>query len=1318
MSPTDSADQAIFEIARHIVSTEARQAYLDQACRADVAQRQRIVELLQAIDEQDSFLETPAVARDFSVANDQAISLEKTGEQIGPYKLLQQIGEGGMGKVWMADQREPVRRRIALKLIKPGMDTRQVLARFEAERQALSMMDHPNIAKVLDAGTTESGRPFFVMELVKGQPITEYCDQNHLAPRERLELFLPVCHAIQHAHQKGIVHRDLKPSNVLIAEYDGRPVPKVIDFGVAKAIGHSLTDGTIYTGFGQIVGTLEYMSPEQAKPNQLDIDTRSDIYSLGVLLYELLTGFPPFDKQRLRSAAWDEILRIIREEEPPRPSHRLSSSESLSSVAANRKIEPTKLTGLVRGELDWIVMKALEKDRNRRYETANGFALDIQRYLSDEAVSACPPSAAYCFQKFARRNKGALSTAAAILGVSLLGTAVSVSQTNRAMHAERETQVALEAEQEQRSAAEQARSDEAKQRRAAVQAQKLAEDALAAAEIERGRAEENFARARAAVNEYLNKVTEAELLRVPGLQPLRRDLLDAALKFYQEFAENRGGDSSIQADLAVAHYRLALIHRELGNSSESQTANQAAIALLEALGNRQINGLETQTTLAQAYLLAGRYDETVQCCQEILGIHPEAVEIRSTLAQAYNSVAVEAHKKADTAKALKYHQLALNLREGLANEFPDDARHNAELAATLNNIGVLLNGQRKNSESLAMYQLALPYSEKACSLVPHSVLWGRWLANILRNLGTTHRELGDAEEALRAFERQAAVWRRLFIQNPAVSEIPGHYYKALLLLADQQGRMGQTVEANRSFRDAEKVLRDLRRETPEELFELAVVYASLATPPNRTQELGDNEAAQDERRRNADLALKTLRRAFDAGWADPVALRDASVFKALREREDFRQLALLIQAVAHSNSLIAGTTATGEVKVADQEKAIGLLRDIAEKDPQASAHRRTLARTYLSLGLMQTQLQQYDDAERSLQTVLDFSAQLYQQSPDDSELELDRNGARIALADIHRRAGRLPQAHRVFQECLDDLERLSRNSSLSRSAKLRGQRYEYQIGQFYLSIGLWSQALRYSRQNLTLGRWGAGQGEQARFASLFVPFGESESHRRYCHNVSLVWLTQDSSGLATFPEDLVWLSALNPQPHDELDDWVKLIMAKGELTPGDIWRRRAIAYGCFRLGRFAEVIDLLAAENFSEVPDCSLLVAMSHHALGNSSQAENWLAQAESDFRQMVEAWLTGQDIWQSLPKNWDLQIPPYLSLHVEASERIRGEPSTKDAWLHLIQARGYLLVGDRDQAAREMEVAVPIAARDDEIRQITSRVLQQWGSKEGQNVF
>ena len=325
-----------------------------------------------------------------------------------------------MGVVYMAEQKEPVKRRVALKIIKPGMDTRQVIARFEAERQALAMMDHPNIAKVLDAGATDSGRPYFVMELVNGISITQYCDEQHLTPKERLELFVPICQAVQHAHQKGIIHRDLKPSNVLVALYDDRPVPKVIDFGVAKATSQTLTEKTMFTQFGQIVGTLEYMSPEQAQRNQLDIDTRSDIYSLGVLLYELLTGDTPFDRQRLRSAAFDEMLRIIREEEPPKPSTKVSSSEALPSIAANRKIEPAKLSIRVRGELDWIVMKALEKDRGRRYETATSFAEDIQHYLNDEAVVACPPSARYRFRKFARRNKAALMTSTIIAGAMLL----------------------------------------------------------------------------------------------------------------------------------------------------------------------------------------------------------------------------------------------------------------------------------------------------------------------------------------------------------------------------------------------------------------------------------------------------------------------------------------------------------------------------------------------------------------------------------------------------------------------------------------------------------------------------------------------------------------------------------------------------------------------------------------------------------------------------------------------------------------------------------------------------------------------------------
>ena len=370
---------------------------------------------------------------------------ERPGTIIGPYKLLQQIGEGGMGVVFMAEQTKPIQRTVALKIIKPGMDTRQVIARFEAERQAVAMMDHPNIAKVLDAGTTDSGRPYFVMELVKGVPITKYCDDKHLPLRDRLELFLPVCQAVQHAHQKGLIHRDIKPTNVLVAEYDNHAVPKVIDFGVAKATAQKLTERTMFTEFGQVLGTVEYMSPEQAKLNQLDIDTRSDIYSLGVLLYELLTGSTPFARKRLQAAAFDEMLRIIREEEPPKPSTRLITAVELPSIASNRGSEPKKLSGLVKGELDWVVMKALDKDRNRRYETANSFADDIQRYLNDEAVQACPPSAMYRFRKFARRNKAALVMAMFVGSAILIAVAGLAASTLLIAREQRATKNALQA---------------------------------------------------------------------------------------------------------------------------------------------------------------------------------------------------------------------------------------------------------------------------------------------------------------------------------------------------------------------------------------------------------------------------------------------------------------------------------------------------------------------------------------------------------------------------------------------------------------------------------------------------------------------------------------------------------------------------------------------------------------------------------------------------------------------------------------------------------------------------------------------------------
>ncbi len=422
-----------------------RLRFLQEACGNDAELLKRL-RLMLAVHEKaakivDQREKTEVRARPTAVA----IHAEGIGTIIaGRFKLLEPIGEGGMGTVWVAEQTEPVRRKVALKLIKAGMDTKAVLTRFQAERQALALMDHPNIAKVLDGGTTETGRPFFIMEYVKGVPFTKYCDNARLNIAERLNLFVPVCQAVQHAHQKGIIHRDLKPSNILVCLYDGRPVPKVIDFGLAKAMHQPLTEHTLHTAHGQLMGTPLYMSPEQAEINNLDVDTRSDIYSLGVILYELLTGTTPLEQKRFREAAWQEMMRLIKEEDPPRPSDRLSSSDTLPSLAAQRKLEPVKLTRLVRGELDWIVMKALDKERSRRYESANGFARDIQAYLANEPVQACPPSTAYRLRKFVGKHRVGLTMVATVTVLLLAGAAVSTWQAIRATRAELEARVAAE----------------------------------------------------------------------------------------------------------------------------------------------------------------------------------------------------------------------------------------------------------------------------------------------------------------------------------------------------------------------------------------------------------------------------------------------------------------------------------------------------------------------------------------------------------------------------------------------------------------------------------------------------------------------------------------------------------------------------------------------------------------------------------------------------------------------------------------------------------------------------------------------------------
>ncbi len=426
----------LFITALELPTPEERRAYVRGASKDNDELYERVLALMESHDQSLGPLDIPPT--EFDNTNTIYHSNEGLGQQIGAYKLLEVIGEGGMGTVYMAEQTEPVKRRVALKLIKTGMDTRQVVARFEAERQALALMDHPNIAKVHDAGATDAGRPYFVMELVKGKPITEFCDEQRLDTESRLKLFQKVCQAVQHAHQKGIIHRDLKPSNVMVAMYDDQPVPKVIDFGVAKATGDGLTGQTMFTRFGQIVGTLEYMSPEQAQFNNLDIDTRSDIYSLGAILYELLSGEPPFEREKIKSQALDETLRMIREDEPTKPSTKLSGTDRTAKVASNRKLSPEKLGAILRGDLDWVVMKALEKDRTRRYETASALAADVGRFLDNEPVSACPPSTLYRLRKFARRNKFAF-TSASLITVGLVALIVGLGVANN-MISQREQQ--------------------------------------------------------------------------------------------------------------------------------------------------------------------------------------------------------------------------------------------------------------------------------------------------------------------------------------------------------------------------------------------------------------------------------------------------------------------------------------------------------------------------------------------------------------------------------------------------------------------------------------------------------------------------------------------------------------------------------------------------------------------------------------------------------------------------------------------------------------------------------------------------------------
>jgi serine/threonine protein kinase/tetratricopeptide (TPR) repeat protein len=757
MSHLHQREVAIFEAILQLPARE-REAYLQQACEGDLELLERIRTLLDANSKETEFL---------AAASTEIISAqpsEKPGDRIGSYKLLQVIGEGGCGVVYMAEQDEPIRRRVALKIIKLGMDTKQVIARFEAERQALALMDHPNIAKVHDAGATATGRPYFVMELVRGVKITDYCDQKKLPTRQRLELFIQVCQAVQHAHQKGIIHRDLKPSNILVSVNDGVAVVKVIDFGIAKATtGERLTDKTLFTAFEQFIGTPAYMSPEQAEITNVDIDTRSDIYSLGVLLYELLTSQTPFDAKELLRVGLEEMRRTLREQEPARPSTRLSTlgAEELSTAATRRGLDAPKLVSLLQGDLDWIVMKCLEKDRTRRYETANGLAVDIQRHLGNEPVMARPPSTVYRLQKLARRNKLAVGAGALIAAALALGLGISSWSLIRERQAHQE---AVGQRHKAEMKEKEANAEAVKSREVA----RFLEDMLGGVDASVAQGSDTKL-----LREILDRTAERVGKDLTNQPAVESELRATIGRVYFALSEYPQAEAMLRdaVKLRVSQpekdvRQLAALHGDLGMTlwregklAAAREEVSAGVSLLrQATDNEGRRVLALLLNHLAAVLLDARgQDFDVSHADAEAALH-EALDIQKTL---FTNDHPETLETLDSLAAVLYREGKLERAETIAREVLAARQKalgeaNPKLANSLNALGVILMNEGQVVEAESKFRDALEMRRK---LFPKD---NADLAQSLANLGSVLRKRGRFQEAEKHLKEALAMRRRLF----------------------------------------------------------------------------------------------------------------------------------------------------------------------------------------------------------------------------------------------------------------------------------------------------------------------------------------------------------------------------------------------------------------------------------------------------------------------------------------------------------------------------------------------------------------------------
>ena len=760
----------IFCAVRQQATDSEKSRLLDQLCVGNESLRSQVEQLLAAasnaspVDRMGAMLNPTELEFNSAPGERQVVDIA-SHPLIGPYKLLEQIGEGGMGTVFMAVQSQPIKRKVALKIIKSGMDTGQVIARFEVERQALAMMNHPNIAKVLDAGATETGRPYFVMELVRGIPITEFCDLHKLDLRQRLEMFSTVCQAVQHAHQKGIIHRDLKPSNILVELQDVTPVPKVIDFGVAKPIHEPLTERTLHTGFAQMIGTPLYMSPEQTQLSSLDVDTRSDVYSLGMLLYEMLTGSTPFDRETLKQAGFDEMRRIIREDEPQKPSERISTLAvaSLSTISDQRNVEPRRLSFSHGGELDWIVMKALEKDRARRYESASAFAQDVQRFLNDEPVQACPPTILYRLGKIGRRNKVAFAFSSLLVASLLMGVA-GLSIANRTL----------------------------------ARSQQAAETSQQLTEVQRRLAEQHYTQSFDIVHQFLGKITEWNLSEQPGMEQYRVQLLEAADGTLVKLLESRPTDEQALHLRCQVLFALALDYTSMERLTDALNAYQNAVANADQLVEKSVvreaasRSLTCNIRYSYSFLLArtGHLNEAIDALYVALGgLEREvrdAPENKIRRGQLSNVLRTLSEFEALSGNALASQKHLQQASELFGIRIDDDLQlSNPILDSDIESLfagGILhdpvqrllisLAERQKNPElQFALWRQAMNVARDDVQKNPSRLARHQLAFDLGTFAGYLHR-VGNLEEALQSEQESVTIMERLTAEFPTFAAYP------------------------------------------------------------------------------------------------------------------------------------------------------------------------------------------------------------------------------------------------------------------------------------------------------------------------------------------------------------------------------------------------------------------------------------------------------------------------------------------------------------------------------------------------------------------